>query len=110
MELFLPVLQGSYGYLLIFQILVVAPLSMLLLWLVVQRTRQGAHDLVMRGDGAVAVPTTSVGSAPSTGAFGNLDLEKRCHELEQEIEQLRSAAPPSAADLKPLQDKIKFLE
>ena len=42
MEIFLKIIQGSYAYLLIFQILVVSMLFLALVWLVIRRTQEAA--------------------------------------------------------------------
>lgn len=105
MEIFLNVLQGTYAYLLIFQILVVTVLLLALLWLVVRRTKESA----LYGGHATALPFTSLGhdGQPTTNtivAYSGASLTGGL---------LADAEVPPAAPATPaaqLQEKVKYLE
>jgi hypothetical protein len=97
MEIFAQVLQGSYAYLLIFQIILVSTLFLVLVGLIIRRTKEAAvresHTTeVMAPAGDQATPTDS--AAPSTS----------------KVEGENAPAEAAGGDSKVLSEKIKFLE
>ncbi len=102
---FMPILEGSYIYLLIFQIIVIAVLLVALIWLVIRRLRGLNFD-------SVAASTTTVVQDEALIKLSNQQKEK-ISSLEQELLKLENAT----SSIKALQDenaslkeKIKILE
>lgn len=99
-------LYGSYAYLLIFQIVLVAALSITLLVMLVKRIKA---SLTMLTD--VALPSSVV---PDTGAMQRLEQEKaelltKIHSLESMLSE--AEVPASVAEEKrTLFEKVKYLE
>jgi len=105
MEIFLRLVQGSYAYLLVFQILVVTGLVLALIGLVVRRTRE-AHA-PRNADGTAMAPQTIVVTAPNAADEAKIvELESKLKIAEEEVKQLKS----STGDVKTMKEKIKYLE
>ncbi len=105
MELFLRLIQGSYAYLLVFQILVVTGLVLTLISLIVRRTRE-AHALA---GGGVSTDSHAISaSAPMMVVDdGKIqELEAKLAALEDENGKFKA----SSADAKTLREKVKYLE
>lgn len=99
------VLQGSYVYLLVFQIIVVASLMLGLIWLVVRR---------IRDRGGEEIEKAPVISAPNTEMLELASRQKeKIRALEGELERLNETGT-DVKDLSKkndgLQEKVKFLE
>lgn len=103
MEIFSHILQGSYAYVLIAQVLVVAGLLLALLWLIVQRTKSGVGvDEAVAAAGVSKVIETVV----QTGGPEFEALKRRCVQLEEELAHTQKMR----AEYESLQQKVKFLE
>jgi len=101
MEIFLRLIQGTYAYLLVFQILVVTGLVLALISLVVRRTRE-AHALASPESASNQnyVQTVVVDDGRVK------DLEAKLGLLEDENSKLKA----SGGDTKSLKEKVKYLE
>ncbi len=103
MESLYQLLQGSYGYLLIFQILVVTGLFVSFLWMMAQRTKNAYYALSPSADGTVSThATASLGITPSEYQ----QLKEKCARLEEE----NSKVTALKEEYEGLLQKVKFLE
>lgn len=101
MTSFLELLQGSYAYLLIFQIVIVTMLLLSLLWLIARRLREPAVP-----DPVSTVPDESILRLSREQATKIQALESQISELEKGGATLVQAGEKSKA----LQDKVTYLE
>lgn len=103
MEIFLRLIQGSYAYLLVFQILVVTGLVLALIGLIARRTREKHGGGVEAG----VLQTVVVAAPASAEDQARLaELETKLKALDEENKQLKS----STGDVKTMKEKIKYLE
>ena len=63
MELFQDVIRGPYAFLLILQILVVATLLLMMIWLVIQRVKDGAKEIAVTSEKTATQSKTSGATA-----------------------------------------------
>lgn len=121
MDIFLRVLQGAYAYLLIFQIIIVSLLMLVLLWLIVRRTREAAANsrveqnantsieaAVPASVGSPDVATEAAAPNPAIPAAGESvdELKKNLSDSQAEL----GKAGQGGEEVKSLQEKIKYLE
>ncbi len=103
MESIYQLLQGSYGYILIFQIIAVTGLFLFFLWMMAQRTKSAYSS-------SVNFPTADAGAA--AGASMGItpselqQLKEKCTKLEEEHSKMTALKE----EYEGLQQKIKFLE
>lgn len=102
MESLYQLLQGSYGYLLIFQILVVTGLFVFFLWMMAQRTKNAYYAMSPSVDGTAPGPAVSSGITPSEYQ----QLKEKCAHLEAE----NAKANALKEEYEGLLQKVKFLE
>lgn len=104
MEILLNVLQGSYAYLLVFQILVITGLVLALIWLIAKKTQE-AHALASPSTNVSAVPATVIKADPAQEVRIG-ELEAKLTALEEENKGLKTAS----GDARSLKEKVKYLE
>lgn len=100
MEALYLLLQGSYGYLLIFQILVVTSLFVAFLWMMAQRTKSENYSFAAPAEG----PTVTSVSAVTPSEYQQ--LKEKCLKLEEENTKMLSLKE----EYEGLLQKTKFLE
>lgn len=101
MNSFFGVLQGSYAYLLIFQIVVVTGLLLVLLWLIARRIRE-----VGQPETVPAVPDATLSALSKAQSEKILGLETQIQELEKGGAGLVQLKEKNKA----LSDKVQYLE
>lgn len=94
-------LQGSYGYILIFQIIVVTGLFVFFLWMMAQRSKSAYLGNTIDA-GAVAAGAAASGVTPSEWQ----QLKEKCAKLEEE----NAKATALKEEYEGLLQKVKFLE
>ncbi len=106
MNSFFGVLQGSYAYLLIFQIVIVTTLLLFLLWLIARRLRETGVPETGGGGGTTVVQDQTIVKLSREQAQKIEALERQVAELDQGSANLVQATEKSKAS----EDKVKYLE
>ena len=116
MEIFLKILQGSYAYLLIFQVLVVSLLMLASIWLVIRRTQEAGigiepslppmPDLTATpaDPGQLATPPLVIHQASPETEAQLVEARAKLNSLAEENEKLKGSGTDSNA----LKEKVNI--